>query len=39
MIIRSKFLIDVIGLNKVKGKPFNNNEILSEIKNIVKVDN
>ena len=39
MIIRSKFLIDVIGLNKVKGKPFNKNEILSEIKNIIKVDN
>ena len=39
MIIRSKFLIDVIGLNKVKGKPFNKNEILSEIKNIIKVAN
>jgi 2-oxoglutarate ferredoxin oxidoreductase subunit alpha len=39
MIIRSKFLVDTISLNKVQGKPFNKNEILSEIIKILKVNN
>ena len=36
MLIRSKFLIDAIGLNKVQGKPFNKGEILSKINTILK---
>ena len=35
MLIRSKYLIDAISLNKVQGKPFNKNEILNKIKSIV----
>ena len=30
-ILRSKFLVDSIGVNKIKGKPFTINEIYSEI--------
>ena len=37
--IRSKFLIDALSLSKVEGKPFNKNEILSEIKKIIKIKN
>ena len=36
MLIRSKFLVDALSLSKVKGKPFNSNEILREIENILK---
>ena len=36
MLIRSKFLVDAKSLSKVKGKPFNSNEILREIENILK---
>ena len=32
MLIRSKFLVDAKGLNKVQGKPFTVNEIYSAIK-------
>ena len=39
MIIRSKFLVDAITLNKVQGKPFNKNEILNEIIRILKEGN
>ena len=39
MIIRSKFLIDAITLNKVQGKPFNKNEILNAIIRILKKGN
>ena len=35
-IIRSKFLIDAIGLNKVAGKPFTKTEIYKKIKQIIK---
>ena len=35
MLIRSKYLIDTISLNKVQGKPFNKNEILNKIKEIL----
>ncbi len=31
MLIRSRYLIDAIGLNKVKGKPFMVAEIVSKI--------
>ena len=35
-IIRSKFLIDAIGLNKVAGKPFTKTEIYKKIKQTIK---
>lgn len=35
MIIRSKYLIDAEGLNKVKGKPFTVSEIVDKIKELV----
>ena len=35
-IIRSKFLVDARGYNKVQGKPFSSTEILSEIKTYLK---
>ena len=36
MMVRSKFLIDTASLNKVHGKPFNSNDILNKIKEILK---
>ena len=36
MIIRSKFLVDVISLSKVEGRPFNKNEILNKINQVLK---
>mgnify|MGYP001135288178 CR=1 FL=1 len=39
MIIRSKFLVDTMSLNQVQGKPFNTNDILSEITKILKALN
>ena len=36
MIIRSKFLIDAIGLNKVTGKPFTKTEIYNKIKQTIR---
>ena len=35
-IIRSKFLVDAIGLNKIAGKPFSSNEIFEKIESIIK---
>ena len=35
-IIRSKFLIDAIGLNKIAGKPFTKTEIYKKIKQTIK---
>ena len=35
-IIRSRFLLDAIGLNKVAGKPFTSNEIFEKIESIMK---
>ena len=34
-IIRSEFLIDAVGLNKVQGKPFTVAEILEKISEVV----
>ena len=31
MLVRSKYLVDVIGLNKVKGKPFTVGEVYEKI--------
>ena len=36
MIIRSKFLIDAVGLNKVSGKPFTKTEIYKKVKQLIK---
>ncbi len=36
MILRSRFLVDAIGLNKVQGKPFTIVEIMEKIKQVVK---
>ena len=36
MIIRSKFLVDVVSFNKVKGKPFTRSEIYSKIQVLIK---
>ena len=36
MIIRSKFLIDTVNLNKVAGKPFTKTEIYNQIKQTIK---
>ena len=36
MMVRSKFLIDIASFNKVHGKPFNSNDILNKIKEILK---
>jgi 2-oxoglutarate ferredoxin oxidoreductase subunit alpha len=36
MILRSKFLIDIISLSKVQGRPFNKNEILNKINQVLK---
>ena len=35
-IIRSKFLVDAIGLNKIAGKPFSSNEVFEKIESIIK---
>jgi 2-oxoglutarate ferredoxin oxidoreductase subunit alpha len=35
MIIRSKFLIDAISLNKIQGKPFSVSEIVTKINSLV----
>ncbi|MEE2858256.1 MAG: 2-oxoglutarate ferredoxin oxidoreductase subunit alpha, partial [Candidatus Neomarinimicrobiota bacterium] len=35
-IIRSKYLIDAKGYNKIKGKPFTSLEILNKIKKYLK---
>lgn len=34
LLIKSKYLIDAVGLNKVKGKPFKVSELVAEIKKI-----
>ena len=34
-IIRSKYLVDAIGLNKIAGKPFSSQEILNKIESII----
>ena len=39
MLIRSKFLVDVTSLSKVQGRPFNKNEILNKINEILKETN
>ena len=36
MIIRSKFLVDAVGFNKVAGKPFSSNEIFEKIEFMLK---
>ncbi len=36
MLVRHKFLVDAIGLNKVQGKPFTVAEIVSKIQELVK---
>ncbi|MDA1229539.1 MAG: 2-oxoglutarate ferredoxin oxidoreductase subunit alpha, partial [Planctomycetota bacterium] len=38
MLIRSRFLVDAIGFNKVQGKPFSISELLQEITRIVGSD-
>ena len=35
-IIRSKFLVDAVGLNKVQGKPFTQTEVYNKINKLVK---
>ncbi|MBC8256839.1 MAG: 2-oxoacid:acceptor oxidoreductase subunit alpha [Candidatus Marinimicrobia bacterium] len=35
-IIRAKFLVDAVGLNKVQGKPFTQSEVFNKIKELVK---
>ena len=35
MLIRGKYLVDAVGLNKVKGKPFDISEILAKIKELL----
>ena len=35
MLIRSRFLVDAIGYNKVQGKPFSVSELSQEIHRIV----
>ena len=35
VILRNKFLVDSIGLNKVEGKPFSTGEIYNKILNIL----
>ena len=34
LLIKDKFLINAIGLNKVKGKPFHVSEIVDKIKEV-----
>ena len=35
MIIRSKFLVNAISLNKIQGKPFTQSEIYNKIKELI----
>jgi len=35
-IIRAKFLVDAVGLNKVQGKPFTQTEVFNKITELVK---
>ena len=35
-IIRSKFLVDAVSMNKVEGKPFTKTEVLKQINELVK---
>jgi 2-oxoglutarate ferredoxin oxidoreductase subunit alpha len=35
MFIRSKFLIDTIGLNKIKGRPFDVAEVAEKIQQVI----
>jgi 2-oxoglutarate/2-oxoacid ferredoxin oxidoreductase subunit alpha len=37
MLIRDRFLVDAIGLNKMKGKPFAVSEVISKIKEVCSV--
>ena len=36
MLIRSQFLIDAVGLNKVQGKPFSVSEVIEKIAELAK---
>jgi len=36
MIIRSKFLVDAVGYNKVAGKPFSSSEVFEKIESTLK---
>ena len=35
LLVRSQFLVDAIGFNKVQGRPFSVRELLDEIKRVV----
>jgi 2-oxoglutarate ferredoxin oxidoreductase subunit alpha len=35
LLIRGKFLVDAVGLNKIQGKPFKVSEIVSKIEELV----
>ena len=34
-IIRGKFLVDAVGLNKISGKPFSSDEVFNKIKSML----
>ena len=34
LLIKSKYLIDAVGFNKVKGKPFKVSELVAEIQRV-----
>jgi 2-oxoglutarate ferredoxin oxidoreductase subunit alpha len=36
MLLRAKYLVDAVGYNKVKGKPFTVGELVEQIKTICK---
>jgi 2-oxoglutarate ferredoxin oxidoreductase subunit alpha len=36
MIIRSQFLVDAVGLNKIQGKPFAVREVVEKIEAVLK---
>jgi 2-oxoglutarate/2-oxoacid ferredoxin oxidoreductase subunit alpha len=36
MVLRAKFLVDAVGLNKVQGKPFQQAEIEAKIEEMLK---
>jgi 2-oxoglutarate ferredoxin oxidoreductase subunit alpha len=36
LLIRGEFLVDAVGLNKIKGKPFTVAEIVSKIEELLK---
>jgi hypothetical protein len=38
MVIRAKYLVDAIGLNKVQGKPFSVAEIVEKIEGLLRGD-